>query len=329
MTHNMKRLMITPVFLMLSVLGWSNHAVKGKQAHALLDGITMEERAVLDTATVIITDQLTHPTGMTLRCMVVLTERPETYVASYDTNERLIDGMLVGTKGDVNVLRSKVDNEYVWFVPDHQTKCTVRTDSVVVTRNYRFEMKPIGDTYMRHCITVTNCYAMRDDGTFEQADAICTALQIEGQLDRSGLELPATSATAVAADINLLSLNVMQLLHSPVSTYATTMEQWLEMGEFFQRRTSMTGVPDADLWSACYYRNNIHRLLTQGDGRNMIWFYQHNSEATADNMWRVMLLGYDGMIDHNAPASWLFQLLSDAAKRLPDKKARQWWKKQL
>ena len=325
----MKRLFSLQILLLLSVMCLSGQVFTGKQAHALLDDIVMHGPAVLDTASVNVIAQTMMPSGGTLRCMVVATHRPETYVASYDANGKLIDGMMVATKGDVNVLQSRANNEYVWFVPQGEVECAITADSVVVTRNYHYEMKPIGDTYMRHCITVTSRYAVRPDGTFEQLEPVCLARQIEGQLDESGKELPATSNTAVTADFNSLSLNVMQLLHAPVSAHDTTMNRWAEMGLFFQQRTNMMGIPDADLWSAYYYKQSIHRLLMQGDGRNMVWFYRHHDEASANNMWLVMLMGYSSMGGSGATASWLFEDLQKAAKRLSDKEARQWWKKYL
>ena len=144
----MKRSVYTGVLLLLSGIATFGQTVTGKQGHAYLDDIVMEGQSLLDTAKLFISKQMPTPFGGTLRCLELNVETKETYVASYDSNDQLIDGMLVVTDGDIETLRSRPDNEYVWFVPQGSAVCFLNPDTVFIVRKYNYEMKPLGDTHI-------------------------------------------------------------------------------------------------------------------------------------------------------------------------------------
>ena len=325
----MKKLcFLTIAFILISIVS-NGQTITNKQAHALLSKIVLDGKSHLDGAEAQIINQVATGNGGTIVSISLSSDNSqETYVASCDAKGQFIDGMIVATKGDIRVLRSQRDNEYIWFVPKGEANLFISSDSLIVVRNYNYEMKPLGETHMRHWITVTSRYVIMSDGKFEQSEPLCEASQIEYELDEAGNELPAKSQKRVSPDFNELSLKVMQLLYAPVSASDKTMEEWAELGEFFERRSNMMGVPDADLWSAYYYKENIHRLLLQGEGHNMEWFYRHHDEGQADCIWQIMILGYNhaGTSFDNKTASWIFKELNKSAKRLKDKNARDWWK---
>lgn len=329
----MKRIIFISLISLLAFISSWGQTVAGKQAHAMLNSIVIGNKDALDKAQVTITDQVSLANGISIKlieCSSSDKKTIDTYVASYNENGAIIDGMLVGTKGDISVLRSQRDNEYIWFVPKGEANCSITADSINVIRKFNYEMKPIGLTHMRHCITIISRYTIMPDGTFKQSEPLCEATQIEYQIDENGHELPPTSKMKVSADYNDLSLKVMQLLYAPISVSDKTMDEWGELGLFFESRAHMTGVPDADVWSANYYKQNIHRILLQGDGHNMDWFYRHHDAEETINMWLIMLAGYEYRNGASALVgeipSWATKQFKDTAKRLKDKKAKQWWK---
>lgn len=320
-------------FMLLTIIAAHCQAVSAKQARALLDNIFMGDRAALDKAQVSVTLNVGHSNGITLKTIEVINEGKQTYVASYDATGRLVDGMLVATDGDVKQLRAESDNEYVWFVPQGEAKCVVSADSVMVMRRYDMKMKPLSNSYIRHSCTVTSRYAVYTDGTFEQLPVVCENDQIEGALDVNGQELPPTSCRRVQPSLNTTSLKVMSLLYSPISNPSAAMEEWIELGAYLNQRMDMTGVPDCDFWSASYYTNSIAPMLAQGDGRKMVWFYQHYGRGSFVEAWAV-LHGSDynrlaNYISNSDNYSSFYKILNQTAKRLSDKKARQWWKEAL
>ena len=312
----MRLLLTLATLALLATAAAQSQAVDAKQAHSLLDGIVMGSREAIDRAQVDVASTIALPGGMALR-VIEMTEggNRSTYVASYDADGGLVDGMLVATDGDVRRLRAEADNEYVWFVPQGPAVCTATTDSVFVRRRYNMEMKPVGDSYIRHCCTATSRYAIRADGTFEQLPMAIVNQQIEGPLDAQGRELPPTSQREVRPSLNAQSAAVMQLLHSPISMAPAAMEQWLALGHHLIDRMQMTGVPDCELWATSYYANHIAPMLSQGDGRKMVWFDGYHN-----------LAGYISATDTDHT---LHNVLLQSAKRLSDKKARKWWEKVL
>ncbi len=328
----MKRLTAFAIVL-LSVVVTHCQVVGAKQAHTLLDNIVMGDRAALNEARVCVTYNTGLPNGITLKSIEVMNKGKQTYVACYDATGRLVDGMLVATDGDVKQLRAETNNEYVWFVPQGDAKCVVSADSVMVTRRYDMKMKPLSNSYIRHSCTVTCQYAVHADGTFEQLPVVCENYQIEGELDTDGQELPPTSRRQVKPSLNTTSLRVMSLLYSPISNSSAAMEEWIELGAYLNQRLDMTGVPDSEFWGASYYTDNIAPMLAQGDGRKMVWFYLHYGSGPYVDALAVL---YGG--DYNRLANYIsssdkhpsfHQILKQSAKRLSDKKARQWWKEAL
>lgn len=320
-------------FVLLTVIAAHCQAVGAKQAHAMLDNIVMGDRAALEKAQVSVTLNVGHSNGITLKTVEVINEGKQTYVATYDATGRLVDGMLVATDGDVKQLRTESDNEYVWFVPQGEAKCVVSADSVMVTRRYDMKMKPLSNSYIRHSCTVTCRYVVNTDGTFEQLPVVCENYQIEGSLDADGQELPPTSCLQVQPSLNTTSLKVMSLLYSPISNSSAAMEEWIELGAYLYQRMDMTGVPDCEFWSANYYTNNIAPMLAQGDSRKMVWFYQHYGTRSFVEAWAVLYGGDYNRLSNYIPISdnhpSFYQILKQSAKRLSDKKARQWWKEAL
>lgn len=328
----MKRLTVFALVL-LSAIAAHCQAIDAKQAHALLDNIVMGDRAALDKAQISVGFNVGLPNGISVKTIEVMNDGKQTYVASYDASGRLVDGMLVATDGDVKQLRAEANNEYVRFVPQGEAKCVVSADSVLVTRCFDMKMKPLGGSYIRHSCMVTSRYAVKADGTFEQLPVVCENHQIEGQLDSDGQELPPTSCLQVKPSLNATSVKVMQLLYSPISKSSSAMEEWIALGAYLNQRMGMTGVPDCEFWSASYYTDNIAPMLAQGDGRKMVWFYQNYGKGSIVEAWAALHGG-----DYNNLASYMAStinnqsfnnLLNQSAKRLTDKKARQWWKRAL
>lgn len=327
----MKRLIsITTILLLVFIASWGQ-TVTNKQAHALLNGIVIGGIDALDKTQVHIINQYFTTDGInikTIECSSSDKKAIDTYIASYDEKGHIIDGMLVAQKNDVNHFRSNLDNEYVWFVPKGEASVTVNSDSVLISRIYNQEMKPLGDTYLRHTEKITFIYCVQADGTFIQLEPIIESYEIEGLLstnsDSTKTELLPTTKKLIGAEYNSLSMNVMRLLYAPISAYDKTMMEWSELGQFFKQRMLMMGVPDCDFWSANYYKLHISDILTQGDGRNMVWFYQHQNEQAPSDMMSVLLIGYDSSIP--SKAGDIFDKLKKAVNRINDKAARKWWK---
>lgn len=326
----MRKLKCLIAIFLTAAMASAGQVFTGKQAHKLLDGAVMGGSSMLDKAKVEVIDMNdTHKRNIKV---IMLRENGkdfnETYVASYDVDGNFIDGMLVAQKGDVGHFRTAHDNEYVWFVPQGEATVTITSDSVFVTRIYNLEMKPLSKTYLRHTEKVTFKYCLQPDGSFVQLKPAIETYQIEGNIetnaDGTKTELAPTKKTPISAEHNTLSMNVMTLLYAPVSASVKTMEAWTEMGLIFKQRMNMTGIPDCDLWSANYYKANISNILTQGDGRNMVWLYQHHSEEAPSYMLSVLLIGHDSNVPSNVVEA--FNKLGKAAGRLQDKAARKWWK---
>ena len=316
------------LMLALALVATSQQMVTGKQAHALLDNIVADGNHTLDKAQVRIINQARIHNGVIIKAMQLShdgNDVVETYVASYDTRGHLIDGMKVAQTGDVKRLREETDNDYVWLVPQGEAECLLSADSVTVTRRFNMEMKDIGGLFMRRCATLTCRYSVRADGTFEQRSSVCDNVQHEGTVTTAAdgsrqedLQL----TTSVKGGYNALSLKVMELLYAPISAAEKSMAEWAEMGQWFKARMNQMGVPDADQWSAMFYLSSIPPMIMQGDGRKMVWIYQHQSDADVANLIALMYGGYYNQGSRSdAPGVW-----RDAAKHLKDKNARKWWK---
>ncbi|MBR1550808.1 MAG: hypothetical protein IJ632_00625 [Muribaculaceae bacterium] len=330
----MKHWLTVTFALLLVTITVQGQALNSKQAHTLLDNIVMGSRGTLNSAQVSVVHHKALPGGITVRAFLVKAQGmpAATYVASYGTDDRLIDGMLVATEADVRRLRAEPDNEFVWFAPQGEAQCSIFPDSVLVTRRYNLEMKPLGHSYTRYCCTATSPYVINADGTFRQLPMTFEDYRIDGMLDENLQELPPSSQKKAQPSHNALSAQVMHLLHSPISKAEEAMEEWMKLGDDFSRRLNMTGVPESDSWSISYYANNTGRMLTQGDGRKMVWFYQHfGSGPIIDAM--ALLYGKEynlaKFISSTDNDESLPNLLHQAIKRLNDKKARQWWKEAL
>lgn len=327
----MKRLTsISTVLLLVFMVSWGQ-TVTNKQAHALLNAIAIGGIDAIDKAHVQIIDQFFTTKGIsikTIECSSSDKKAIDTYIASYNGKGQIIDGMLVAQKNDVNHFRTNIDNEYVWFVPKGEASITVNNDSVLISRIYNQEMKPLGDTYLRHTEEITFRYCVQTDGTFIQLEPTIETYEIEGLLstnaDGTKTELLPTAKKLIGAEYNSLSMNVMRLLYAPISAYDKTMMEWSELGQFFKQRMLMMGVPDCDFWSANYYRLHISDILTQGDGRNMVWFYQHQNEQAPSDMMNVLLIGYNSSVP--SKVGDIFDKLKKAANHINDKAARKWWK---
>ena len=302
---------------------WSNGQVlTGKQTHALLDGIVMGGNQTLDKARAQVLDQNGNIKVVELN----KGDGPkETYVASYNAHGKLIDGMFVAVNGDVKHLKSESDNQYVWFVPQGEASVTLKDDSVLVTRRYNMEMKPLGDEYMRHCVTYTSRYVVRSDGTFEQLATDKVILQVEGKLvdagDGSKQEMAPSKTKVIKSSSRFLTPDIMDLLHAPRSSFVPAMSQWLELEQYFAGRETMTGIDDSELWSMNYLHAHAADMLSQGDGEKMIWLYEHRNDAGALEMVTKMYEYLTALSKEDTRKQ-----LQQVGKKLKDKEARKWWK---
>ena len=322
----MKRILLITILSLVGTVCSYSQVITGKQAHALLDGIVMGGNKTLDKAQLQIIDQQSTGTGSIKVIELASSNAPkETYVASYDATSKLIDGMFVAVNGDVKYLKSETNNEYVWFVPQGEARVTLKGDSVLVTRCYNIEMKPLGDDYMRHCVTSTSRYALRGNGTFEQLATEKVIRQVEGKLvdgaDGTKQEMPPSKTKVVKSSKTFLAPDIMDLLHAPHSAFGQAMSRWLELEQFFAGRETMTGIDDAELWSRNFLHAHAASMLSQGDGEKMTWLYEHQYDEGALEMVAKMyeyisILKLEDARKH----------LEEVGKKLKDKNARKWWK---
>lgn len=321
----MKKYLLTTILALAVALCSVAQGVSGKQAHALLDGIVMGGNKTLDKAKTQVIDQQALGSNALRVITVNKGDAPqETYIASYDASGKLLDGMFVASAGDVKYLKSESNNDYVWFVPQGDASVTLQGDSVLVTRRYNMEMKPLGDDYMRHCVTYTSRYVVCGDGTFEQLPTSKVILQVEGKLvdgaDGSRQELPPSKTQVVGSSKRFLTPDIMDLLHAPRSVFGQAMSKWLELEQFFAERETMTGIDDSELWSRNFLHAHAASMLSQGDGEKMVWLYEHQYEEGAI----VMLTKMNEYISilHLVDAR---EHLEQVGKKLNDKNARKWW----